>query len=134
MKEARLDPEALLGSAPLRFGGSRVGDEEVFQVQFLVNDPRGVIAHEAFLPDSVVNWAFWHDEVHVVTRGRADVTYTLGPNHRKQVRRVFETGDTYLIPSGARVKFEIGPEPYVHVCVIMPRFEYTSDERHDKYE
>ena len=134
MKEARLDAEMLLASSPLRFGGPRVGDEEVFQVQFLVNDPRGTIAHEAFLPDSVVNWAFWHDEVHVVTRGRADVTYTLGPNHRKQVKTAFEAGDTYLIPSGARVRFEIGHEPYVHVCVIMPRFEYTRDERHDSYE
>jgi mannose-6-phosphate isomerase-like protein (cupin superfamily) len=134
MKEARLDQEELLASAPLRFGGPRVGDEEEFKVQFVINEPRGTIAHEAFLPDTVVNWAFWHDEVHVVTRGRADVTYTLGPNHRKQVKRTFEAGDTYLIPSGARVRFEIGDEPYVHVCVIMPRFEYTKEERHDTYQ
>ena len=134
MKDARLDQEQLLASNALRFGGPRVGDEETFQVQFLVNDPRGVIAHEAFLPNTVVNWAFWHDEVHVVTRGRAEVTYTLGPNHRKQVRKSFAAGDTYLIPDGARVRFEIGDEPYVHVCVIMPRFEYTKDERANTYQ
>lgn len=134
MRDAFLDQRHLLASEPKVFGGSRVGDEERFQVEFVVNDPRGTIAHEAFLPGTTVNWAFWHDEVHVVTRGRAEVTYTLGPNHRKQVRKTFEAGSTYLIPSGARVRFEIGDEPYVHVGVIMPRFEYTRDERHDSYE
>jgi mannose-6-phosphate isomerase-like protein (cupin superfamily) len=134
MKEARLDEDRLLRSEPQRFGGPRVGEEEEFQVEFLVNDPRATIAHEAFPANSVVNWAFWHDEVHVVTRGVAEVTYTLGPNHRKQIKKTFEAGDTYLIPNGARVRFEIGDEPYVHICVIMPRFEYTREERHDSYE
>jgi mannose-6-phosphate isomerase-like protein (cupin superfamily) len=134
MKAARLDEAALLASEPKVFGGSRVGEEETFQVEFLVNDPRGTIAFEAFPARSNINWAFWHDEVHVVTRGRAKVTYTLAPNHRKRVERSFQAGDTYLIPSGARVRFEIGEEPYLHVCVIMPRYEYTREERHDTYD
>lgn len=134
MKVARLDETRLLASDPQMFGGSRVGDTETFQVEFLVNDPRGTIAHEAFPAGSTVNWAFWHDEVHVVTRGQARVTYTLGPNHRKQVEKTFQAGDAYLIPAGARVRFEIGEEPYVHVCVIMPRFDYSKEERHDSYE
>jgi len=133
MNNVRLDEEALLSSEVRAFGGPRVGDEERFLVEFVVNDPRGVIAHEAFLPNTVVNWAFWHDEVHIVTRGKAEVTYTLGPNHRKQVTKTFQTGDTYVIPDGARVRFEIGDEPYVHICVIMPRFEYSKDERMDSY-
>lgn len=133
MQVARLDDEQLLGSPIQVFGGSRVGDEERFQVQFLVNDPRATIAHESFLPNTTVHWAFWHDEVHVVTRGHADVTFTLPPNHRKQVTRRFEAGDAYLIPDGARVRFDIGDEPYIHVCVIMPRFEYTKDERNETY-
>ena len=88
----------------------------------------------AFAAGSTVNWAFWHDEVHVITRGEAKVTYTLGPNHRKQVTKTFRKGDTYLIPNGARVRFEVGPdEPYLHVCVIMPRFEFSKDERLDNY-
>ncbi len=133
MKVAKLDEEALLASDPKVFGGSRVGEEERFQVEFLVNDPRGTIALEAFLANSTVNWAFWHDEVHVITRGRAKVTYTLAPNHRKQVQKTFEAGDAYLIPSGARVRFDIGEEPYIHICVIMPRFDYSREERHDAY-
>ena len=134
MKEARLDEQSLLAAEPQVFGSPVVGEEERFQVQFLVNDPRATIAYEAFPAGSTVNWAFWHDEVHVVTRGRAEVTYTLAPNHRKQVRRTFEAGSAYLIPDGARVRFEIGEEPYVHVAVIMPRFEYSREERADSYE
>ena len=108
MKPARLDQEDLLRSEIRTFGGPRVGDEESFQVDFVINDPRAAIAHEAFLPGSTVNWAFWHDEVHIVTRGTAVVTYTLAPNHRKQVMRTYRAGDTYVIPDGARVRFEIG--------------------------
>lgn len=131
---ARLDDEALLASEELTFGGPTVGGEERFKVQFLVNDPRATIAYESFEAGSTVNWSFWHDEVHVITRGQAEVTYTLGPNHRKQVTKVFGEGDTYLIPNGARVRFRvISDEPYLHVCVIMPRFEYSKDERSDNY-
>lgn len=134
MKPARLDQEDLLRSEIRTFGGPRVGDEESFQVDFVINDPRAAIAHEAFLPGSTVNWAFWHDEVHIVTRGTAVVTYTLAPNHRRQVMRTYRAGDTYVIPDGARVRFEIGDEPYVHICVIMPRFDYPRDERADTYQ
>jgi len=131
---ARLDDAALLASEVLTFGGPVVGSEEKFQVQFLVNDRRATIAYESFAPGEVVNWAFWHDEVHVITRGEAEVTYTLAPNHRKQVTKTFRTGDTYLIPNGARAQFRVtSDEPYLHVCVIMPRFEYSKDERLDQY-
>lgn len=130
---ARLDDEGLLASKELVFGGCTVGTEERFKVQFLVNDRRATLAYEAFEAHSTVNWAFWHDEVHVIMRGEAKVTYTLAPNHRKQVTKTFRKGDTYLIPNGARVRFEIGAEPYLHVCVIMPRFEYSKDERLDNY-
>jgi len=134
MKEVRLDEKALLASDLLEFGGPLVGEIERFQVNFLLNDHRATLAHESFPANSTVNWAFWHDEVHLVTRGRAVVVYTLAPNHRKQVTKTFETGHAYLIPNGARVRFEIGDEPYVHFCVIMPRFEYSKDERYDTYE
>src|SRR3990170_2213695 len=100
MKAVRLDEAALLASEPQVFGGPIVGQTERFQVQFLLNDPRGTLALESFAPNSTVNWAFWHDEVHYITRGSAIITYTLAPNHRKQVTRTFTAGDAYLIPTG----------------------------------
>lgn len=135
MIHGHLDEDALLGSEELVFGGSVVGSEERFRVQFLVNDRRASIAYEAFAANSTVNWAFWHDEVHVIMGGEAEVTYTLAPNHRKQVTRTYRRGDAYVIPNGARVRFQVtSEEPYLHVCVIMPRFEYSKDERLDRYE
>jgi mannose-6-phosphate isomerase-like protein (cupin superfamily) len=134
MIAARLDDEKLLASEDQVFGGNVVGMQERFKVQFLVNDRRATLAYEAFAAGSTVNWAFWHDEVHVITGGEAKVTYTLPPNHRKQVTKTFRKGDTYLIPNGTRARFEITPAgPYLHVCVIMPRFEYSKDERLDQY-
>ena len=132
---AHLDDDELLGTEELVFGGPIVGSEERFKVQFLVNDRRATIAYEAFAAGSTVNWAFWHDEVHVIRGGEAEVTYTLGPNHRKQVTRTYRQGDTYLIPNGARAQFRVtSSTPYLHVCVIMPRFEYSRDERLDSYD
>jgi mannose-6-phosphate isomerase-like protein (cupin superfamily) len=130
---ASLDDAKLLASEDITFGGPTVGSEERFKVQFLVNDRRATLAYESFAAGATVNWAFWHDEVHVVMGGEAKCTYTLGPNHRKQVSKTFRKGDTYLIPNGARVRFDIGSEPYLHVCVIMPRFEFSKDERLDSY-
>lgn len=135
MYGASLDDDALAASKELIFGGPVVGTEERFKVQFLVNDRRATLAYESFAPGTTVNWAFWHDEVHVVTKGEAEVTYTLGPNHRKQVTKTFRAGDTYVIPDGARAAFKVvSDEPYLHVCVIMPRFEFSKDERLDAYQ
>jgi mannose-6-phosphate isomerase-like protein (cupin superfamily) len=134
MYGAHLDEKKLLESEDLVFGGPVVGTEERFKTQFLVNDRRGTLAYEAFAAGSTVNWAFWHDEVHVIMGGEAKCTYTLGPNHRKQVTKTFRKGDTYVIPNGARVRFEVSPDgPYLHVCIIMPRFEFSKDERLDSY-
>jgi len=134
MFAARLDDESLLASEEHVFGGSVVGTQERMKTQFLINDPRGLIGYESFAAGSTVNWAFWHDETHIIMGGEAKVTYTLAPNHRKQVTKTFRKGDVYLIPNGARVRFEVTPEgPYLHACVIMPRFDYPKDERLDAY-
>lgn len=135
MKAVRLDDEGLLSSPMQEFGGNTVGETERFQVQFLLNDRRANIAYESFPPGSTVNWAFWHDEVHIITGGTAKVTYTLPPNHRKQVTKTFSKGDAYLIPNGTRARFEVEPgDPYLHACIIMPRFTYSPEELSETYE
>ena len=121
-----LDDERLLAGPLQEFGGPVVGSRERFKVEFPVNDPRGCIAYEAFMPGDTVHWAFWHDEVHVVTAGEAEVEYTLAPNHNKVVKRTMGQGDTYLILDGTRATFRVtSATPYLHVCVIMPRFDYS---------
>jgi len=126
MISCRLDAEKLLGGPLEAFGGPEVGSKEQFKVQFLVNDPRGIIANEAFLPGTTVRWAFWQDEVHVIQGGEAEVSFTLPPNHHKVVTKIFRKGDAYLILNGTRATFKVAPgEPYLHVCIMMPRMEYA---------
>lgn len=115
-------------------GGSEVGKKEHFKVKFFVNDPAGSIALESFLPGATVNWAFWHDEVHVVLGGEAEVEYTLPPNHRKVCQARIGKGQAYLILAGTRTKFKIiSREPYLHACVIMPRFHYEKRLLKEEY-
>ncbi len=131
MIDARLDVEALLAKPMESFGGPTVGGPpQQFQVDWLVNDRRGSIAYEAFAGKSTVDWAFFHDEIHLITGGEAEVTYTIAPNHRRVQTKRFSAGDVYIIPCGARARFDvISEDPYLHVCVIMPRFELSKDER-----
>ncbi len=134
MIACHLDTEKLLGGPLQEFGGPEVGSKEQFKVNFLVNDPRGIIAYEAFLPGTTVRWAFWQDEIHVIQGGGATVTYTLAPNHRKVVTKTFRKGDAYLILNGTRATFRVAPgEPYLHVCIMMPRLEYARWQLKEEY-
>ena len=134
MISCRLDADALLGGPLQEFGGPEVGSKEQFKVKFLVNDPRGIIAYEAFLPGATARWAFWHDEIHVIQGGEAEVTYTVAPNHQKVATKTFRKGDAYLILNGTRATFRVAPgEPYLHVCIMMPRMEYARWQLKEEY-
>lgn len=121
-----LDTERLLASPVREFGGSSPGQKERFQVEFLVNDPRGVVAYEAFEPGRATEWCFWHDEFHVCVGGEAEVELTLPPDHGEVLRQTIKTGDAVLILAGTRARFHV-PDgaPYLHVCLIAPRYEYA---------
>lgn len=120
-----LDSTVLDEVGELEFGGPVVGEKERFRVKFLVNDRAGSIAIEDFPPGRETRWAFWHDEVHVVLDGEAEISYTLPPNHRKVVTRTARKGDAYLIVNGTRTTFRVTSEaPYLHACIIMPRYQF----------
>ncbi len=134
MIDCKLDVERLLAQPLTEFGGPVVGQKERFKVDFMVNDPRGNIAFEAFEPHQETRWAFWHDEVHVIWGGEAEVSYTLPPNHNKVVKKTFKKGDCYLILDGTRATFNVtSDEPYLHICIIMPRFEYNKWQIKEQY-
>ncbi|MBI3966451.1 MAG: hypothetical protein HY329_12535 [Chloroflexi bacterium] len=118
-----LDEDALAASVEYQFGGPIVGTKERMRTQFLVNNPEGTIAFESFAAGDTVNWSFFHAETHVVLRGEAEITYTLPPNHGKIKKATAKAGMAYVIINGTRAQFKItSSEPYVHVCVIMPRY------------
>ncbi len=120
-----LDPGELDKVGEMEFGGPVVGEKERFRVKFLVNDRAGSIAIEDFPAGKETRWAFWHDEVHFVLDGEAEISYTLPPNHRKVVTRNTKKGDAYVIVNGTRATFRITSKtPYLHACVIMPRYNF----------
>ena len=106
-------------------------DHSAWNLLFVQDATGGIYVDKPRTPPLEVGEAV---EIIGVTAGEAKVTYTLPPNHRKQVTKTFRKGDTYLIPNGTRARFEVSSAgPYLHVCVIMPRFEYSKDERLDQY-
>ncbi|HEY2597520.1 MAG TPA: hypothetical protein VGJ79_03475 [Candidatus Dormibacteraeota bacterium] len=129
-----LDADRLLGLSPSRFGGSSPGLEEEFQLEFLVNDPRGVICFEAFEAGRATEWSFWHDEFHVCLSGRASIEYTLAPNHRQVLHTEIGPNDALLILAGTRARFHVPKDaPYVHVSLFQPRYEYAKYLREDDF-
>lgn len=129
-----LDREELLEREPTVFGGNSPGDKESFRLSFPINDPQGVVCWEAFDAGRSTEWAFWHSEFHVCLGGSADVTYTLPPNHQEVLKTSIGLGDAVLILAGTRARFDVpAGEPYVHVSLFQPRFEYAKyllDERY----
>lgn len=122
---ANVNPEDLTGEKVQEFGGPIVGNVERFRLKALINVPQALVGIEDFLPGSVVHWAFWHDEVQYIIQGQAEITYTLPPNHRKVNTIVVGKGQTYLVLNGTRATFKIlSKEPYTHLFVVMPRYNY----------
>ena len=97
-------------------------------VAFYNDEPGASTGVEDFRPGDEVDWSFFHDEVQYITKGKAELTYSLPPLHRRWYKTTAEVGSIYLIPRGARVKFKvIGDEPYRHLFVIMPGGFYSTE-------
>ncbi len=121
-----LDTESLLAAPHTEFGGNSPGSKERFRLQFLVNDSKGVVCWEAFDAGKATEWAFWHDEFHVCMSGAADVEFTLPPNHGEVLHAKIRPMDAVLIIAGTRARFTVpGDEPYVHVSLFQPQYQYA---------
>ncbi len=119
----QVDQKKLAAMPEQVFGGPVVGTQARMRVDFAVNDPAGTIAFETFAAGDTVDWAFFHSETHVVLGGEAEIEYTLPPNHGRIRTATARAGMAYLIINGTRARFRItSKEPYLHVCIIMPRY------------
>jgi len=93
------------------------------------DEPGATTGVEDFRPGDEVEWSFYHDEVQYILKGKAEISYSLPPMHRRWYKTSAEEGCIYLIPRGARVKFKvIGNDPYRHLFVVMPGGFYTPDK------
>lgn len=108
--EGRAIPATILNCGALEHRGDRMWI------------PEGAVVVEDFPPETTFWWAYWYDEVQYILGGKADITYTL-PASRFSVEKTMtvETGDCYIIPSGARLTFKVAPGgPLKKFCVMMP--------------
>ena len=93
---------------------------DLFMKRF-VREPAGHITMEDFAPGVTISWSFWHEEVHYIIKGKAEMTFSEPPLHQNRQTITVEAGDIYLIRRGEYVTWKIGPkEPYRHLCIIMP--------------
>ena len=128
---AKLNPDELDKSPVMEFGGPTVGTKSgPLKLVSLINVPEAWIGIEDFLPGTKHSWSYHYNEVQLVLEGTAEISYTLAANPSKIFKAVAEKGDTYLIPCGARVTFNVtSKEPFRHYWVIMPRVPYEKWQR-----
>jgi ethanolamine utilization protein EutQ (cupin superfamily) len=66
-----------------------------------------------------------HDEVHYVTKGRAEITFHLAPLMIETGKIIAEAGSIYLLPRGARIVWRVlSDEPFRHLCICVPNPGY----------
>lgn len=100
-----------------------------FDIAVFNDEPGATTGVEDFRSGDEVEWSFYHDEVQYILKGKAEITYSLPPLHRRWYQTEASEGCVYLIPRGARVKFKvIGDEPYRHLFVVMPGGFYSADK------
>ena len=90
--------------------------------------PEALISLESFAAGRTTRYIFWHNEVHFILAGKAELTYSL-PINRFSVEKTMtvEKGDAYFIPCGADIKFTPSERLY-HLSVSMPGpARYRSD-------
>ncbi|MFO7772676.1 MAG: hypothetical protein R6V59_01820 [Dehalococcoidia bacterium] len=68
---------------------------------------------------------FWHDEIHIILKGKAEVTSQGFPTFEKQVVTV-EKGDCCIIHRGEQVNWSTIEEPVRKICIVMPRQEISA--------
>ena len=90
-----------------------------------IDEPTCQINYEDWLPGPDIWWSMNHDEVHVVTKGRAEVEYWLAPLMQENKQVIAEVGDVYFLPRGARIRWRVlGDEPFRHLCICYPNPGY----------
>jgi mannose-6-phosphate isomerase-like protein (cupin superfamily) len=128
---AKINTEELDKAPVIEFGGPIVGTKSgPLKLVSLINVPEAWIGIEDFIPGTKHSWAYHYNEVQLVLEGKAEIIYTLAANPNRIFKATVAKGDTYIIPTGARVTFHvISKEPFRHYWVIMPRFPYEKWQR-----
>tara|TARA_Y100000590_G_scaffold226356_1_gene255738 strand:+ start:2592 stop:3014 length:423 start_codon:yes stop_codon:yes gene_type:complete len=92
-----------------------------------INEPTVQINFEDFYKGPDIIWTLSHDEVHYLTKGKAEIICYLPPLMKEKKEAIAKTGSIYLLPRGCRVVWKIiGEEPFRHFCICFPNPGYPS--------
>lgn len=90
-----------------------------------IDEPAVQVNFEDFLPGHDVSWPMFHDELHYVVSGEAEVTYHLAPMMTISGLVIAKAGCIYLLPRGAHIKWRVlGDKPFRHLCICIPNPGY----------
>ena len=93
-----------------------------------INEPSTQINFEDFYPGPDIVWTLSHDEIHYVTKGRAEMTYHLPPLMKETGTVVAQAGSGPICcRAGVGVVWRVlGDEPFRHLCICVPNPGYPS--------
>jgi hypothetical protein len=92
-----------------------------------IKEPACQVNFEDFFKGPDIVWVMPHDEVHVVTKGRAEITVHLPPLMKEEQRALARPGSVYFLPRAARVVWRVlDDEPFRHLCICFPDPDYPT--------
>jgi len=94
----------------------------------VINQPACQVVFEDFLPGADFAWTCWHDEVHFVTHGRAEITYYEPPMFEGSGKILAEPGSLYLVPRGTRMEWTVLEGPFRRFTVDFPNPGFPLNE------
>ena len=93
----------------------------------VIDQPACQVVYEDFFDGADYMWTCWHDEIHYVTGGRAEITCHQPPMFEESTTFVAEAGCIYLIPRGARMDWRVLESPFRRFTIDVPNPGFPLD-------
>lgn len=86
----------------------------------VVDEPACQVVFEDCFAGGEFTWTCWHDEVHYVTRGRAELDIYEPPTLTHTTTVIVEAGSLYLIPRGTKMVWRVLEGPMRRFTIDFP--------------
>lgn len=93
----------------------------------VIDQPACQVVYEDFFEGADFTWTCWHDEIHYVTGGRAEITCFHPPMFADSETFVAEAGCIYLIPRGTRMDWRVLEGPFRRFTIDVPNPGFPLD-------
>lgn len=97
--------------------------------KMLLERPGGFIIFEDFGHGETRRYGFAQDEIHIVVKGKAEVTWNQPPFKFEEKTVTLEAGDLCFINRWEHLTWKVIEEPYRHLCILMPSPQLPSRDQ-----